>query len=405
MIGLTRLVTGRRSPSDEMRYGGAQVTPHQYVRDGAFRPVVVWNITQSCNLACRHCYYSAILGHNPITIPYDEVTSIIDSIASTGAPVLLFSGGEPLIRKDIFDLVAYTAEAGIKPVISTNGTIIKPAVARRLVESGARYVGISIDGARETHDDFRQKRGAYEKSLRAIEACKAEGIRISVRFTVTEYNRHELDDVIAMAEAMGVDRFCLYHLVPSGRAKRDGDVTNAERRAVVEDLCERSDDLAVEVLTVDAPHDGPLIYLWTLRNRPERAADVLAALSRQGGDGTGMRIVEIDHDGNVHPNQFWLSHTFGNARTTPFADVWNQVGDAGGDELLAGLRAPERPLEGRCAACVFRPVCGGFRARAMHATGNPWAEDPSCPLTDEEISSTPVDFSTPANAPIEVPAT
>lgn len=390
MIGLTRLVTGRRSPSDRYRYGSSRsdsspVTSHDYGTTTTYRPVVVWNITQSCNLACQHCYYSAVLGRNPIATPYEDVIRVVDELADAGVPVLLFSGGEPLIRKDLPAIIRHTADRGITPVISTNGTLIRSVEdAERLKEHGAVYVGISVDGSEQTHDTFRRKAGAFRKTIAAVRYCQAVGLRVSMRFTITADNVHDLPEVLELADELGVARFCMYHLVPSGRGKRNGDVDNDHRRRIVESLCERAEEFGPEILTVDAPHDGPLVYLWTHRNRPERATEVLAALRRQSGDGTGRRIVEIDHDGVLHPNQFWLTHPIGNVRETSFRELWSPTEDEPQDEVLRELRREDWPLQGACGSCAFKDVCGGFRARANSFHGDLWAEDPSCPLTPEE---------------------
>lgn len=390
MIGLTRLVTGRRSPSDRYRYGSSStdkrpVAAHDYGDSTSYRPVVVWNVTQSCNLACTHCYYSAVLGRDPIATPYEDVIRIVDQLADAGVPVLLFSGGEPLIRKDLPAIIRHTADRGITPVISTNGTLIKSVeYARMLADHGAAYIGISIDGAEETHDTFRCKKGAYQKTVAAIQHCIEAGIRVSMRFTVTETNVDDLPHVLDLAERLGVARFCMYHLVPSGRGKRSGDIDESRRRKIIEHLCERAETFGPEILTVDSPADGPMIYHWMLRNHPGRAGEVLAALRRQSGDGTGRRIVEIDHDGVLHPNQFWLTHAIGNVRDQGFRELWSPADDLPQDPILRELRREEWPLEGACASCTFRAVCGGFRARANSYHGNLWAEDPACPLTEVE---------------------
>ncbi|MDH3225747.1 MAG: radical SAM protein [Thermoleophilia bacterium] len=397
MIGLTRLVTGRRSPSDRYRYGSSEapsrqrgdeertVTRHRFADDDGHHPVVVWNITESCNLECAHCYYSAVLGRDPVATSFDDIARVIDDLAEARVPVLLLSGGEPLIRKDIHDIAAYARSKGINPVISTNGTIItRPEHARKLRESGVEYVGISVDGMAERHDAQRRKEGAFDRTRRGIELCREAGLRVSMRFTVTAANVDDLPAVLNLAEEVGIDRFCLYHLVPSGRGKRFGDIDNATRRRIIEHLCEQAPDRPYEILTVDNPSDGPVIHQWALEHRPDIADEVLDRLRSQGGDGTGRRIVEIDHDGMLHPNQFWLSHTIGNVLEQPFNEIWNPDGDASLDPLVAELRRDEWPLEGACGACNYASLCGGFRARANNATGNLWAEDPSCPLTKSE---------------------
>lgn len=380
MIGLTKLLTGRETPADRLRYGGRNVVDHNFDSDTGHRPVVVWNITDMCNLSCEHCYYSAVIGKRPVAMTLDVIKSTIDDLAELGVPVLLFSGGEPLVHPNIFEAIAYCTSKGIKPVLSTNGTTITPETAARLVECGLEYAGISLDGAEQTHNTFRRHPTAYKRSIRGMRNALDAGIRISVRFTLTESNYLDLDDVIDTAISVGAQRLCVYHLVPSGRARRDGDIPNVVRREIIEKLCSRVEDLDLEVLTVDNPSDGPLSYLWALEHAPDRVPDIVRMLSmRTPGDGTGRRIVEIDHRGDVHPNQFWLSESCGNILEEPFAEIWNR--ETG---MLADLRTSEWPLEGACAECSFAPICGGFRARANRYHGTHWGDDPSCPLTPEE---------------------
>lgn len=397
MIGLTRLVTGRRTPSDRYRYGSSgapsprrgdderEVQRHRFADDDGYHPVVVWNITESCNLECAHCYYSAVLGRDPVSTSFADVVRVVDELAEARVPVLLLSGGEPMIRRDIHDIAAYARSKGINPVVSTNGTLIRsPEDARRLHESGVEYVGISIDGMAERHDEQRRREGSFERTLRGIRLCRDEGLRVSIRFTVTAANVDDLQPVLDLSEEVGIDRFCLYHLVSSGRGKRFGDIDNTTRRRIVEDLCAQAADRPFEILTVDNPSDGPLIHRWALTHRPEIADEVLGRLQNQGGDGTGRRVVEIDHDGVLHPNQFWLSHAIGNVLERPFNEIWNPADEAALDPLIADLRQEDWPLEGACGACNYAGMCGGFRARAFNMTGRLWAEDPSCPLTAAE---------------------
>jgi len=241
-------------------------------------------------------------------------------------------------------------------------------------------VGISLDGSEETHNRFRRHPTAYQRTLAGMKNSIAAGMRISVRFTLTETNHQDLDDVIDTAVRMGAHRLCVYHLVPSGRARRDGDIDNDVRRAAIEGLCARVPDLDLEVLTVDSPADGPLAYAWALEHLPDRAPEILKMLRmRTPADGSGRRIVEIDHRGDVHPNQFWLDHSCGNILTESFADIWNR--ETG---LLADLRSDPWPLEGDCATCSFARECGGFRARANRYHGTLWGADPSCALTAPE---------------------
>lgn len=355
---------------------------HDFTGEGAYRPIVVWNITDMCNLSCEHCYFSAVIGKRPVLMTMDVIRKTIDELAEIGTPVVLFSGGEPLVHPNIVEAVRYTHSKGIKPVLSSNGTLITPAKAAELVDAGLTYIGISLDGTEETHNAFRRHPTAYKRTMDGIRNAIDAGMRVSVRLTLTSFNESEIFDVLEAAEEVGAHRLCIYHLVPSGRAKRDGDISNERRREIVEELCQRAVTSPLEILTVDNPADGPVTYMWAREHLPERADEILAMLQRRTpGDGTGRRVVEIDHQGDVHPNQFWLEYTYGSILEDGFTPVWN---NDGGDELLARLREPEWKLEGYCGTCSFRSMCGGFRARAARFHGSAWAEDPSCALTVSE---------------------
>lgn len=384
MIGLTKLITGRASYSDRLRYG---TNGHKFQDSGVFSPIVVWNITSTCNLFCTHCYYSAkVSKRDPNEVTTAEVKRAIDDFAELHVPVLLFSGGEPMIREDIYDLCAYATEKGISPSLSTNGILIGDPESKKLRASGVGYAGISIDGLREVHDKFRRKKGAFDGSVAAIRTCLANGMRVSARFTLTDYNKVDLFKVVELFNEIGVTRLCLYHLVPTGRAKRDGDIPNEERRAIIERLCSMVTELRMEILTVDNPSDGIIAYHWAKKKMPDRAQAILDMLRQQGGEGTGTRLVEIDHLGNVHPNQFWLGMKLGSIRERTFKEIWLNPDRSDGGSVLASMRVRPWKLEGKCGSCEFQNICGGFRPRALNASGDLWAEDPSCPLTADEVS-------------------
>lgn len=400
MIGLTKLVTGRTSPSDRYRYGQqtnpddnatSTANPSSTIRhsffgaEDGYHPVVVWNITESCNLECEHCYYSAILGRDVETLDKDTILKVIDELAQAKVPVLLLSGGEPLLRRDLLDIAKYCADKGINPVLSTNGTLIKSQEqAIELKNHGIHYVGISIDGLKTHHDQQRRRKGSFDKTVKAIQYCVSAGQRVSIRFTATSSNLKDLPGVLDLASELNVDRFCLYHLVPSGRGKHAGDITNRQRRELIWALCDQAQDRTFEILTVDAPADGPLIHQWALANAPDLAPEILRKLKSQGADGTGKRIVEIDHKGDVHPNQFWLGTTLGNVVDNDFNEIFNPSDPSELDPLLASLRDEPWFLQGQCSSCTYQTICGGFRVRALNMQGDLWASDPACTLTQTE---------------------
>jgi len=387
LIGISKLYLGTVEPSDPLRYGrDSKKLPHhllQFSRDK--KPVVVWNVTKRCNLRCLHCYADAGKGEKEISLK--KALSVIDDLSEFGVPVLLFSGGEPLLREDIFELIYYASKKGIRTVLSTNGTLIDRDTALRLKDSGISYVGISLDGIGEVNDRFRGVKGAFEAALKGIENCKKAGIKVGIRFTMNKRNVSEIPKIFSLSEKEGVERLCFYHLVYSGRGSSliDEDLSLEEKRKTLDYIINRTKELyekglKKEVLTVDNHADGPYIYLRMLREGNPRAEDVLRLLKMNGGNSSGERIGCISWDGSVYPDQFWRSHLLGNVCNEPFSKIWTK------SPFLEKLRRRERYIKGRCSRCRWFDVCrGNFRARAEAATGDIWASDPACYLKDEEI--------------------
>jgi len=314
---------------------------------------------------------------------------LIDDLAEFNVPVLLFSGGEPLIRSDFYDLAAHTAGRGIRPTISTNGTLIDRTTAADLKKIGVGYVGISLDGIGEKNDFFRGKKGAFDDALRGIRNCMDIGQRVGLRFTINRHNYSQLNDIFDLIGEEKIPRVCFYHLVYSGRgsAMMDEDLSHGESREALELIMERTADfhrrgIYTEVLTVDNHCDAIYLYLKMKRDDPERAVEALELLQRNGGNRTGIAIGEVDWHGDVHPDQFTRNHTFGNVKERKFGEIWTDLSHP----ILAGLKNRRNLLHGRCAGCQWLDLCNGnFRARAEAVYGDFWAPDPACYLTDEEI--------------------
>jgi 12,18-didecarboxysiroheme deacetylase len=346
-------------------------------------------MTQRCNLKCEHCYAQAIDPNGDDPIDTGQGKRIIDDLAQFGSPVILFSGGEPTIRKDLPELANYAVSKGMRAVISTNGTLITKRMARELKEVGLSYVGISLDGGEKVHDKFRGVPGAYKKALQGVENCQAEGLKVGLRFTIFGKNAQEVPKVFQVLKEMEVPRLCLYHLVYSGRgsAMIEEDQNHEQTRATVHQIMDLTRDLfeaghPKEVLTVDNHADGPLVYLRLLKENPKRAAEVLELLQFNEGNNSGRGIGCISWDGQVHADQFWRNHTFGNVLERPFSEIWTDPNI----ELLHKLKDKKQYVTGRCSKCKYLPICGGnFRARAEAFYGDVWAPDPACYLTDEEI--------------------
>lgn len=387
MIGCTKLLCGTATVSDIVKYGRCShgLPPNMLQFSSDNTPIVVWNTTNRCNLACRHCYIDAEDRAYSGELTTAEARAFIDDLAGIKVPVLLFSGGEPLVRPDLFALGAYALEKGIRPVISTNGTLITPASARRIKETGFQYVGVSLDGDEEVHDYFRGRKGAFAETLAGIRHSLAAGNKTGIRFTVNKLNYHTLPTVLDIVEQEKIPRFCMYHLVYAGRGKdmADLDTTAAQKRQTIEMLIEKTLDfnrrgVEVEILTTDNHADGIYILQYFERTAPERVPEVKALLAMHGGCSAGGKMANVDPLGNVHACQFWGHKTLGNVRQTPFSSIWQGEGD----EFLRQLRDKGRYVEGRCGECRHKDFCGGCRIRAETVSGNLWAEDPACYLTD-----------------------
>lgn len=387
MINLTRLLCGVEQPADALRYGMGHGAPKSASER---RPVVVWNITRRCNLSCIHCYSDSDSREFPGELSWEECRNVIDNLASYGVPGLLLSGGEPLIHPLFFYIAGYARERGLRLTLSTNGTLITEAIAKKLREIGFAYVGISLDGIGETHDKFRGRTGAFAKTVAAFRHCRAVGQKSGLRLTLTKHTVDDLDRILDFIETENIARVCFYHLVYSGRGVNLSLLKPEESRVALDKIMDRVEGWhrsgqSREVLTVDQPADGPYLLMRLAKNDPDRAKKALELLRWNGGgnNGSGVGIANIDTQGNVHPDQFWQSHTIGNVRDNIFSSIWLSEGDP----ILGALRTNPRTITGRCAGCKFLSICGGgFRVRAWQKFGDPWAEDPGCYLSDSEIS-------------------
>ena len=392
MIGISKLYCGTVEPSDALRYGrmSSKLPSHllQFSRDK--RPVIVWNITQRCNLKCVHCYAHAKNISFDSELSTTEGKNLLDDLAEFGVPVILFSGGEPLIRKDLPELAAYAVKKGMRAVISTNGTLITPQKAQTLKKIGLSYVGISLDGMEEINDRFRGVKGAFRSALEGIENCKKAGIKVGLRFTINKSNVAELPKIFKLLEEMDIPRACFYHLVYAGRGTElvKEDLPHQESRKAVDlimDLTKKLHDKghSKEVLTVDNHADGPYLYLRLLEENPERAREVLELLEMNEGNSSGIGIGCISWDGEVHADQFWRHYSFGNVKDRPFSEIWTDTSDP----LMKKIKEKKKYAKGRCATCKWLDICAGnFRVRSEAVTGDIWAPDPACYLTDEEIA-------------------
>ena len=390
MIGISKLYCGTVEASDPLRYGrhSSKLPSHllQFSKDK--KPVVVWNVGRRCNLRCVHCYSHSRNEDYTGELTTEEGMALIDDLGDYGAPVMLFSGGEPLMRPDIFELIRRARDKGMRAVLSTNGTLIDEDTAAKLQDFGLSYVGVSLDGLEETNDKFRGVRNAFSMALSGIRACLKAGVKVGLRFTVNKRNVQDVPGIFDLIGDEGIPRVCFYHLVYAGRGTKlmEEDLSHDETRDVVQLIMNRAREShkaghAVEVLTVDNHSDAPYLYMRMLAEGDERAPDVLELLRMNGGNSSGVGIGCVSWDGSVHPDQFWRHYSFGNVREKPFSEIWT-----GDDDLQVKLRDRKGHLKGRCAKCKWLDICNGnFRVRAEAVTGDVWEEEPACYLTDEEI--------------------
>jgi len=395
MINISKLYCGQITPGDWIRYGekGSGERADEIVPKKASerRPVVVWNITRACNLKCVHCYNDSGPGKTCNEVSTQLAKAVLDDLAQFSVPSILFSGGEPLMRPDLFELIEYAGKSGLRTVISTNGTLITADVAKKIKQLGVSYVGVSLDGIGEINDKFRGIKGAFDKAAKGIRHCQDAGVRVGLRLTLTRRNVEDISALFDFFESEGIERACFYHLVPSGRGSEIADeaLTHAESRVAIDGILAKTKQLEAtgrqtDILTVDNHVDGVYLYLKLLKEDPAKAADVWKLLTFNGGGlySSGVGIGCIDFNGKVHPDQFWGHYDLGDIRDRPFSEIWTDPDEP----LLRGLRDRKSHIKGRCRLCKFFDACGGsLRVRADLQCGDCWASEPACYLTDDEI--------------------
>ena len=407
MINISKLYCDQVTPGDWLRYGSTGSPSRALSRDGKKdpgesdgrvvpqkaserRPIVVWNITRACNLKCVHCYNDSSTKADD-ELSTAEAKAVLDDLSDFGVPSVLFSGGEPLMRPDLFELTGYAAEKGLRTVISTNGTLITKNVAKQIKQNKVSYVGISLDGIGKINDKFRGVAGAFDKAAEGIKNCQDAGVRIGLRLTLTKRNVRDLERLFDFFEAKNIERACFYHFVPSGRGENiaDEDLTHNQTRDALETILAKTREYkqagkTTDILTVDNHVDGVYIYLKLKQEDSSGADEVYKLLAWNGGGmySSGVGIGCIDFHGKVHPDQFWWHYNLGDVRKRPFSEIWNDTSDP----LLRGLKQRRKYIKGRCRLCRFLDICGGsLRVRADLYFGDPWAPDPACYLTDSEI--------------------
>jgi heme d1 biosynthesis radical SAM protein NirJ len=369
------------------------VTPTPVRRAAPPGPVVIWNLVRRCNLNCKHCYSLSTDVDFPGELTTPQIFGVMDDLKSFGVPVLILSGGEPLLRRDIFEISRRAKAMGFYVGLSSNGTLIDEAMADRIAEIGYDYVGVSLDGIGDVHDRFRRQEGAFTAALRGIGLCKARGIKVGLRFTMTEHTVASLDPLLDLLDTEDIDKFYLSHLVYAGRGNRyrADDAGHATTRRAMDRIFERCwtyvrNGVHKEFVTGNNDADGVYFLHWVRAHFPESAAHIRAKLAAWGGNASGVNVANIDNLGDVHPDTFWWHYSLGNVKERRFSDIWTDLSDP----IMAGLKARPRALKGRCGACHQFDICGGnTRVRALRIAGDPWEEDPACYLSAAEIGLDP----------------
>jgi radical SAM protein with 4Fe4S-binding SPASM domain len=346
--------------------------------------IISWNITLRCPLKCAHCYVDAGVEEADGVLSTGEAFSVIDQIRATGKPVVVLSGGEPLLREDIYEIARYGTEQGLRMVMGTSGFLLDRPIAAKLRESGIDAVAISIDSADPAvHDAFRGVNGVWESAIQAIQNCHDEGVGVQINMSVMRTDLRDVEAVIAKGTALGVRDYQIFFPVPTGRARQKEPRNHQEYEEMIRQILIRYRERGVNIRPTCAPQ---------FRRIAEEAGITNPAWGR--GCIAGIRYCRIYANGDVTPCPY-LPVSAGNVRVQSFADIWNN------SPLFTALRDPER-LKGKCGRCTYKIICGGCRARAYRGSapfsrgwcdglarpqdleGEICGEDPWCPYVPEE---------------------
>ena len=354
------------------------------------RPIVTWRVTRSCNLNCLSCPYDSRPRRYEAELTTAEGLALISDLAAFQVPRLVFAGGEPLLRADLLEFVAYAHQRGIQSEIFTNGTLLSRAQAVGLKRAGLHSACILLEGIGRTVDRHRGVLGAFQAVLEGYENCEAAGLQTVIRTPLNRWSYPDLANLLDFVERQGIRQVVFAHLIYAGRGNNPHeDLTHGQKRRALDLLLERAEDfhrrgVKIKIATDENYADGIYQYLRLARRNPRCAAAVYGMLPEGGAaaQGAGVGIAGIDAVGDVHPDAYWANHILGNLRETPFSEIWERSSDT----LLMGLRNRLPLLKGRCANCRWKQACGGnLRVRAEECFGDPWTTDPACYLTNEEI--------------------
>jgi len=380
MINVSKLYCGLPSEGDDLRYSPGRHSG----------PVVVFNCTYRCNLNCRHCYSWSQGCGTQGQLSTAQSKNLLGQLAEAKCPVVLFSGGEPLCRSDIFELLREARRLGLRSALSTNGTLIDEAAADELASAGLGYAGISIDGSQAVHDSFRRVQGSFEAALAGIKNCRSVGVKTGLRFTITRANKDEIPVVFDIAASMSVRRICFYHLIRTGRAKhlKSQFLTPQQSRQAVDMILAQTKESVSrgdvdEVLTVGNHCDGPYLLIKLAAEDGRSFEQAKALLQTNGGNRVGENIACVSWDGNVYADQFWRNYSLGNVKEQSFGQIWQNDTEL----VLARLRNKGLYAAERCRRCKWFDLCrGNFRFLDTRAENKHWLNEPPCYLSDEEMA-------------------
>ncbi len=354
------------------------------VLDGS---IAIWNFTNRCNLSCLHCYSKAGLDATD-TLTTSDIMATLPKLKANGVKFLIFSGGEPLTRKDLFDIALRCKELGIITYLSTNGLYVKQSNAEKILDT-FNYIGISIDGSPDVHDKFRGLKGSFDESMKAVDLLNSFGkTKVGIRFTITKDTFDDLAFIFDLAEQHNIPKVYISHLVYSGRGldNLEIDLSKEQRMAAVNYILDKAFEYHetrrdIEIVTGNMEMDAILFYDRFVEKYPDYAGEMKRRLLAWGGNSAGQKLLNIDSEGFVKPDPFFPVK-IGNILQQDFSDIWTNHPVP----LLQKLREHPRKLSGKCASCCYLDICnGGSRSRAYAIYGDLWAEDPSCYLSEEKI--------------------
>jgi radical SAM protein with 4Fe4S-binding SPASM domain len=338
--------------------------------------LLIWNVTNACNLACGHCYSASGKKKVEEKITPEIVLSTVESLKKANIKAVILSGGEPLMSPHLFDIAKILKDAGLATHLSTNGTMIRQSDLGT-IRSLFDYVGVSIDGTEKTHDSFRKKEGAFRASLKAIRLLLGKDINVGLRISLTRHNYKDLDFIFKLARQEGLKKIYISHLVYSGRGNNLSDIDKRVHKSISLSIIKKAFDFVkrgvpLDIVTGNNEPDAILLLGMFKKLYPGFYENMYKKILSWGGNQSGKRIINIDYSGFVKPDPFF-NYNAGNIKDRNFFDIIN------GDKLFSELRETPRKLKGRCEKCNYLEVCnGGSRARAYAVYGDYFQEDPAC---------------------------